>query len=91
MPLAAGDAGVFVCGPDDIAPWERPARRARHTSIDVPRAPRRPAVWLVLNTCPDCLPRTERYCHNHNASNWWLTTMASATNGGKRKSARPES
>lgn len=88
MPLAVGDPGVFVCGPEDVAPWERPERRRRHTSNDVPAAPRRPAAaWLVLTTCPHCNHHTGRYCHDHNATNWWLTTMASAprTGGGTEK------
>lgn len=72
MPPAIGDPGVFVCGPADIAPWEHedvaPRRPVR------PAAPARPrAAWLVLSICPDCLPRTGRYCRQHDANNWWLT------------------
>lgn len=81
MPLAAGD--VFVCGPEDIAPWEQPRR---HLAAVPPAPVRRPQpVWLVLATCPHCNPRTGHYCREHDATNWWLETMASA----KRKNARP--
>lgn len=73
MPLQLGDPGVFVCGPDDIAPWEKPRRTSNDVADVVPI--RRPAAsaWLVLSTCPDCLPRQRRYCDNHDAGNWWLT------------------
>jgi hypothetical protein len=99
MPLRVGDPGVFVCGPQDIAPWEsaRPGSltqqgRLSNTSNDVPAAPRPAPAWLVLALCPHCNPRTGGYCHDHNATNWWLTTMSSAPRkGGERKSARPES
>lgn len=84
MPLCAGDPGVFVCGPDDIAPWERgpvrvpaPRRPSVLESVragagdEQKRAPR--LVWLVLATCRHCNPRTGRYCTDHDAGNWWLT------------------
>lgn len=68
MPIRAGDPGVFICGPGDIAPWETetPAKRDP--------APRRaqagPRSWIVLRDCPACGPR---YCDRHGPRNWWLT------------------
>lgn len=86
MPIRVGDPGVFVCGPQDVAPWEsvRPVRKAARAGAGVEqvRAPRPPAVWLVLAMCPDCVYMTGRYCRDHNSSNWWLTTMASAPRNG---------
>lgn len=64
MPLATSD--VFICKIDDGAPRDRPRRV-------VPAAPVRRAVWLVLGSCPHCLPKIGRYCHDHDANNWWLT------------------
>jgi hypothetical protein len=70
MPSRLGDPGVFVCGPDDIAPWEKTPRR---TSNDVPAAPRRRlGGWLVLAICPACVPKTRHYCSEHERRNWWL-------------------
>lgn len=67
MPLRYGDPGLFICGPDDIAPWERPPAVKRDP------APRRastgPRRWIVLATCPDC---TTCYCVQHDQHNWWL-------------------
>lgn len=71
MPLQLGDPGVFMCGPADIAPWERDVAPRRPVRPVPP--PATPGAWLVLSTCPHCLPRAGRYCHDHDANNWWLT------------------
>jgi hypothetical protein len=67
MPIALGDPGVFVCTIDDgmprppaPAPQPRPLRMIR------------PGIWLVLALCPHCI-YPARYCHDHDAANWWLT------------------
>lgn len=74
MPIAPGDPGLFVCGSDDIAPWEREPLRVVQP---IPPAPHRPGTaWLVLSICASCNVQTERYCREHNATNWWLETMA---------------
>lgn len=72
MPLALGDPGVFVCGPDDVAPWE--TERPRRHLAAVPPAPRRrpAAAWLVLSICEHCNVTTGRYCTEHGRTNWWL-------------------
>lgn len=72
MPLAVGDPGVFVCGPADIAPWEADVAPRRPVRAAAPARAARPG-WLVLGSCPSCLPRTGRYCSEHDANNWWLT------------------
>jgi hypothetical protein len=81
MPLQLGDRGVFVCGPEDIAPWESAPPRRQSTTPARPLAPVRghSRAWLVLAVCEHCNHATGHYCHNHNASNWWLTTMASSS------------
>lgn len=64
MPIRAGDAGVFICGPADMAPWESaPLRPA--PAVPRPRAPWTGAGWIVLNTCRQCNSRTGRYCNTH--------------------------
>ncbi len=71
LPSRYGDPGVFVCGPQDIAPWEQQA-----PAVAVPRpapAPRRTG-WLVLALCPVCR-RAGRYCDNHDARNFWVTVF----------------
>lgn len=69
MPLHLGDPGVFVCGPDDIAPWERDdARPARHLR-SVPSADAPTGVWLVLTRCARC-SRIRAYCPSHRLD--WL-------------------
>lgn len=82
MPLRVGDPGVFVCGPEDIAPWERPVRERANAGVDSAqlRTPARPApsagqlAWLVLALCPHCSPaHGGYYCREHNDRNWWLT------------------
>lgn len=74
MPIRAGDPGVFVCGPEDVAPWGnvRPLRKPVRAGAgdEQKRAPRPPArVWLVMRICPACGPG---YCPEHNERNWWL-------------------
>lgn len=63
MPPRVGDPGVFVCGPADIAPWERektPRPALPQTAPGgVPRG-----VWLVLHLCPRCA-RIRNYCSDH--------------------------
>lgn len=82
MPLAAGDPGVFICGPRDVAPWETEAPRPRVTrSRDGAGAPN----WLVLTGCIDCNPRTGRYCRDHDVNNWWLTNWGT----GQKQKTRP--
>jgi hypothetical protein len=75
MPARLGDRGVFVCGPDDIAPWERePVRKAADAGVvsEHKRAPAR--TWLVLALCPHCSPaHGGYYCREHNDRNWWIT------------------
>jgi hypothetical protein len=79
MPPAAGDPGVFVCGPGDIAPWETapvPAR-ARPPAVPARRGP--PSGWLIPRVCLSCDPGHRDdgpaepvYCDEHCATNWWL-------------------
>lgn len=72
MPIALGDPGVFVCGPEDIAPWEtEPVRKPDDAGVDFEqvRAQRRARVsgtgWIVANTCRSCSAVTGRYCSKH--------------------------
>lgn len=68
MPLQAGDPGVFVCGPDDIAPWERERPARRRLAVVAPGdAPT--GVWLVLTRCDRCA-RIRAYCPSHRLD--WL-------------------
>lgn len=72
MPIAIGDPGVFVCGPDDIAPWKRrmPSGKPYHPGRAAAAAAAAPTgVWLVLRNCRECGPL---YCRSHDATNWWL-------------------
>jgi hypothetical protein len=85
MPLRVGDRGLFICGPDDIAPDDldgmgRPPRRIRDPAVRHGGGP--PAlelaaagpVWLVLALCPHCSPaHGGYYCREHNDRNWWIT------------------
>lgn len=66
MPTAIGDPGVFVCSIGDGGPIE-PERAA-----PAPAPPPRSGVWLVINSCPHCTPRTRTYCADHARDNWWL-------------------
>jgi len=80
MPPAVGDRGVFVCGPDDIAPWESaPVRKPVHAGAGDaheraagPTQGARRRAWLVLALCLACRRRGS-YCSEHDARNWWLT------------------
>jgi len=67
MPLAVGDPGVFVCSIPDGG-RELDGERAAL----MPAPPPRRGVWLVLNSCPHCTPRTHAYCPDHARDNWWL-------------------
>lgn len=80
MPVRFGDPGLFICGPDDVAPWERESGRPSLPAADaVPGVPR-PAlsavpgrrVWLVATLCDACRKRRS-YCADHDSRNWWLT------------------
>lgn len=63
MPLQVGDPGVFVCGPEDIAPWEN--SRPRSLALQTPAAGGVPrGVWLVLHLCQRCA-RIRSYCSDH--------------------------
>lgn len=88
MPVRIGDPGVFVCGPRDIAPWESAPARGRKRAPAPAIAPDHGRAWLVLGMCPRCNPVTGRYCTDHDANNWWLTTMASSGRKETRR-ARP--
>lgn len=67
--MAVGDPGVFICGPEDIAPWESaPAAGRRPPHVDAAAAP--VCVWLVQLLCRTCVPGY--YCHEHGPRNWWL-------------------
>lgn len=68
MPARYGDPGLFMCGPDDIAPWQADLPPVDRRTPARPRAPTR-AGWLVLRLCPACGPR---YCPDHDKDNWWL-------------------
>jgi hypothetical protein len=91
MPRRYGDAGLFVCGPEDVAPWEsvRPVRKPVRAGapLEQVRAPRRALAWLVLTLCPLCNPRTGGYCHEHDRTNWWLENMRV---GGRRNDREKE-
>jgi len=85
MPMRAGDPGVFVCGPDDIAPWERGQAPAAPPAAP-PAGPVPSQVWLVLRLCPSC---TGRYCPEHDERNWWLTTWGTWARKGNRTGSTP--
>ncbi len=74
MPMRAGDPGVFICGPGDIAPWEN--EPVRPPAAPAARRPAPVAVWLVARACPGCHLASDGetvYCGRHNDENWWLT------------------
>lgn len=51
MPIRAGDPGVFICGPGDIAPWETVPVPAPPPPMAGHRPYVRPGVWLVAARC----------------------------------------
>ena len=64
MPLAAGDAGVFICKINDGH-----VRKPANAGVGFEQ--QRSSGWLVAELCPACSPRA--YCREHNSTNWWLT------------------
>jgi hypothetical protein len=61
---------------DESVGWPNlPCCPYRH-KVSVPCPPS--GVWLVLTLCRRCDPKTEIYCGEHRATNWWLSTMSSA-------------
>jgi hypothetical protein len=68
MPPRYGDPGVFVCGPEDIAPWEAP-RKLRAAPPPPPAGGVPRGVWLVMHLCGACA-RRRSYCRDHRLD--WL-------------------